>query len=137
MIDRRRPALSKDTEAFWTGGQDGQLLIARCQACQLYLHPPVGVCRACRSQDIQPEPVSGRAVVYSYTINHQPWAETATEPYVVAVVELVEQEGLRLTTNIDCPLDDVRIGLEVDVDFLLFDGAWLPIFRPLSVGAGR
>jgi uncharacterized protein len=133
VISRGRPAITKDTEAFWTGGRDGQLLITRCQACRLYLHPPVGVCRACRSFDIRPEPVSGRAVVYSYTINHQPWSDTGHEPYVVAVVELAEQASLHLTTNLDCPPDRVAIGLDVEVDFLPFEGAWLPIFRPLSI----
>lgn len=135
MIDRRRPALSKENEAFWTGGRDQQLLIVRCQSCRTFIHPPVAVCRVCRSVDVRPEPVSGDAVVFSYTVNHQRWSDTITEPYVVAVVELVEQPGLRLTTNLDCPIDDVHIGLDVRVGFVPLDDVWLPIFRPLPAGA--
>jgi len=40
-------------------------------------------------------------------------------PYIVAIVELDEQTGLRLTSNLlDCGVDDVAIGMRVTVDSL-------------------
>ena len=62
--------------------------------------------------------MSGRGVVHTYTVNHQPWYPGLDPPYVVAIVALPEQEGLRLTTNIvGCAPDDVRIGMPVRVTF--------------------
>ena len=52
-------------------------------------------------------------------------------PYVVAEVELVEQRGLRLVTNIvECDLDAVAIGMPVVVCFARAGDAHIPLFRP-------
>lgn len=124
------PALDETNEFFWTSGEDGRLRFQRCQRCGYYLHPPGPRCPACGGRDLAPEPVQGRATVFSYTVNHQAWVGE-TEPWVIAIVELPEQEGLRLTTNIvDCPVDDVAIGQEVEVTFEHHDGVWFPLFRP-------
>ena len=57
-------------------------------------------------------------MVYAFTVNQYRWLPDMDPPYVVAEVELVEQEGLRLMTNIvECPLDDVRTGMAVEVVF--------------------
>ncbi len=54
--------------------------------------------------------------MHTFTVNHQPWMPGPEPPYVVAIVELPEQDGLRLTTNIvNCAPDDVRIGMPVQV----------------------
>jgi len=53
-------------------------------------------------------------------------------PYVIAIVELVEQRNLRLTTNIvGCPPDAVHIGMPVKVKFeRASDEISLPVFEP-------
>jgi uncharacterized OB-fold protein len=49
---------------------------------------------------------------------------------VLAIVELVEQDGLRLTTRIvDISPEAVRIGLSVRVQFEQVEDVWLPLFR--------
>jgi uncharacterized OB-fold protein len=119
------------TEAFWRGGADGRLRIARCRGCGLYLHPPVPVCPACLGNEIVFEPVSGRGVVESFTVNHQPWRPDLADPYVIAVVELVEQPDLRLTTNIvGCDPAELFIGQHVVVMFEAVEDIFLPLFRP-------
>lgn len=56
-------------------------------------------------------------------------------PYVVAIVELVEQEGLQLTTRIvNCDPGDVRIGMPVSIVFDDRDGVRLPLFEPDKSG---
>jgi uncharacterized OB-fold protein len=125
------PAVDDATRPFWTGGEHGELRILRCRACGTWLHPPGPVCPVCLGTDLAPEATSGRAVVHTYTVNHQPWYPGLDPPYVVAIVALPEQEALRLTTNIvGCAPGDVRIGLPVRVTFDRYDDVWLPMFEP-------
>ena len=128
------PAVTAESAAFWTGGADGELRIYRCHNCGRYFHPPVGVCFRCRSRDVAPEAVSGRATVATYTVNQHPWfGEAFPVPYVVAIVEIAEDAEARLTTQIvDCPVEDVRIGMPVEVDFEQREDVWIPVFRPVS-----
>lgn len=125
------PRLEPDSEFFWTGGAHGELRILRCRGCGHYLHPPVPRCRSCGSADLAPEAVSGRATVFSYTVNRQPFLASMPPPYVIAIVELAEQEGLQFTTNIlECDPDDVTIGMAVRVVFEQHGEIWLPKFVP-------
>ena len=78
------------------------------------------------------EAVSGRATLVTYTVNHQPWIPGFDPPYVIAIVELDEQPGLRLTTNIvHCPIEDVHIGQRVRVVFEEEGGVFYPLFEPV------
>jgi uncharacterized OB-fold protein len=124
------PAIDDVNRFFWTSGEDGRLRFLRCQSCGQYLHPPLPRCPACGGTELEPEPVSGYGVVYSFTINHQSW-DGGTEPYAIALVELPEQDGLRLTTNVvGCPVDEVHIGMKVKVAFEQRDPVWFPLFEP-------
>ena len=108
------PAVGADNEHFWTGGAEGELRFLRCDACGWWLHPPSPICPECLGRQLSVAAVSGDGVVHTYTVNWQPWYPDLDPPYVVAIVELPEQEGLRLTTNIvGCEPDDVRIGMPV------------------------
>jgi uncharacterized OB-fold protein len=80
-----------------------------------------------------PEAVSGRGVVYAFTVNHYQWLPAMEPPYVVALVELVEQDGLRLLSNIvGCPVDEVRTGMEVEVVFARSEDVYVPLWRPIA-----
>jgi uncharacterized protein len=125
------PRVTEQNEHFWRGGAEGELRMLRCASCGYWIHPPAPICPACLSKDVTPEATSGRAVVHTFTVNHQPWIPTLDPPYVVAIVELPEQEGLRLTTNIvRCDIDEVAIGMPVRVAFEEYDDVWLPFFAP-------
>ncbi|MCL5042106.1 MAG: Zn-ribbon domain-containing OB-fold protein [Gammaproteobacteria bacterium] len=128
-MPRKLPALNADNRPFWQGGENHALLIHRCGACSRYFHPPSPVCPACASLEVGPQPVSGKGKVVSFTINHQPWTPELKEPFVIAIVELDEQEGLRFVTNIeDTPAEAVHIGMSVRVRFLQEEDVWLPLF---------
>lgn len=125
------PALTEENHAYWTGGARGELLVDRCVACGHWLHPPGPFCAECHGTEIAPTAASGLGTVYSFTVNHQRWHPDLEVPYVIVVVELDEQAGLRLTTNLrDCPVESVHIGLRVRVCFEDRDGIHLPQFRP-------
>ena|ERR1700722_1647429 len=130
---RRLAVLTPENETFWLGGEDGTLRFLRCQSCRYFIHPPSPVCPECLSRDVAYEGVSGSAEVLTYTINYQQWFPGQDVPYVVAIVEMPEQEGLRLTTNIvNCSVDDVTIGMQVVVKFLPVEEMYLPLFEPLE-----
>src|SRR5262245_26516949 len=97
---RLTPSPTPESQAFWTGGRDGLLLISRCRDCGHFFHPPGPACWRCRGKDVAPEAVSGRATVAAYTINRQAWIPGFEPPYVVATVELAEQADVRLVTNV-------------------------------------
>lgn len=77
--------------------------------------------------------MSGNGNVLSFTVNHQAWTPDLPVPFVVAIVELVEQAGLRLLTNlVNCDIAEVAIGMPVQVVFEQADDIWLPLFTPSS-----
>ena len=126
------PLVNEENRHFWEGGAREELCFLRCEACSYYVHPPAPVCPECLGRELSPRPVSGRGTVHTYTVNHHPWIPGFDPPYVVAIVELEEQPGLRLTTNITgCEIDDVCIGLPVRVRFeQVADDVYLPLFEP-------
>ncbi len=126
------PLLTELNTDFWTGGLAGELRIQRCTHCATYHHPPTSVCRNCLRGGLTAQVVSGTATVMAFTINHHQWSPTATtEPYVIAIVELPEQDGLRITTNIvNCDVRDVHIDMPVRVVFEPLADVALPLFEP-------
>ena len=131
MPHRHLPAITAENAFFWQAGEAGTLRFMRCCSCGLYIHPPLPICRVCKSRDVQDEPVCGRGTVLTYTVNRQVWEAGLEAPYVIAVVELAEQRGLRLTTNIvNCQLEEVCIGMPVRVVFEQHEDVWLPLFEP-------
>ncbi len=128
------PRLTDLNRDFWTGGRVGELRFQRCQQCGYYNHPPTPLCPICHSKNLAFEVVSGRATVWTFTINYQAWMPGPELPFVVAIVALPEQEGLRLTTNlVDVEPEAVKIGMDVEVVFEAHDDeVWIPLFRPVG-----
>jgi uncharacterized OB-fold protein len=73
--------------------------------------------------------------VFTYTVNYQPFNPAVPVPYVIAIVQLAEQNDLRIATNIvDCESDSVYVGLPVEVRFERHDvdneSIFVPVFAP-------
>ena len=131
MPHNHLPLITPQNAFFWRAGASGKLRFMRCQACGHYIHPPLPICPLCRSRSVQDEPVSGKGAVLTYTVNRQVWEPGLEAPYVIAIVGLDEQPGLRLTTNIvNCAIEKVTIGMRVSVVFELHGDVWLPLFEP-------
>ncbi|WP_051461572.1 thiolase C-terminal domain-containing protein [Tomitella biformata] len=116
---------------FWASGADGILRIAECSACGKRSHPQAVLCPDCHGRELPLRPVSGKAVVVGLTVNFQQWLPNFPPPYVVAIVALVEDPGVRLTTNIvGCEPADVAVGTQVRVVFeQVEESIWLPLFE--------
>ena len=125
------PQLSADNEFFWTSGREGVLRFLQCVSCSYFIHPPTPICPKCYSREVAPSVVSGRGTLFSFTVNHKSW-DGSPDPYTIGLVQLDEQDDLRLTTNIvGCAPDDVRIGVPVEVVFEDRDPIFIPLFRPV------
>jgi len=128
------PASEPYASFFWDYAKRHELAVQRCDRCLRYQHWPEPVCRSCSSFDLSPSVVSGRGALYTYTVSVQSFNPYFDDkiPLVLAVVELEEQVGLKLVANIlDCPEEDVRIGMQLEVVFEdVDDELTLPQFRP-------
>jgi uncharacterized protein len=130
------PRLEPDNRPFWTSGARGALEIMRCASCGWYAHPPVPRCRRCDHDVLVPTPVTGKGSIFSYTVNHQQFIPALEPPYVVAIVELEEQEGLQFMTRVvSCDPAEVRIGMPVRVVFEEHGEIFLPHVSPLAEAA--
>jgi uncharacterized protein len=126
------------SEFFWEGAREGFLLVQRCAACQCFQYPPDVVCVTCQSPDMTPTAVSGRGSVYSYAVVERAFHAGFVDavPYIVVLVELAEQAGLRMLTNlVDASPSEIRVGLPVEVTFEYSGGTVLPQFRPLRASS--
>ncbi len=130
------------TAFFWEGARAGELRIQRCQACGMYIHLPRPVCRSCHSFDLRGEAVSGRATLYAHTVTMKAFHPffVSRLPYAVATVELAEQPGLMLMTNLVGVAEaDLRTGMDLVVTFeALSPELTIPVFTTAaSIGASR
>jgi len=130
---RLLPQITPENEHYWKGGARGELTFLRCDACRTYVHPPSPLCPSCLSRQLAPAAVSGRARLLTWTVNHHRWIPGFEPPYLIAIVEIEEQRGLRVTTNlVNCTPDELRMDLPVQVLFEERDGGiFLPLFEPV------
>lgn len=114
------PFVDELTRGFWEACARHELRIQRCVACGRFRHFPLPACPACGSVDSTWAEVSGRGSIYSFVIVAQSVTPGFGDdvPYVVAWVELVEQQALRLVCNVlDCDPADVAVGAPVEICF--------------------
>ena len=127
-----QPALSADTAFFWQGLAAGKLLIQRCAACRVVRHPPGPACAQCHSLEWDTLEASGRGMLYSFVVMHQPQHPAFDYPHPVGLIEL--DEGVRMVA----PLAEVApgalaIGMRVEAIIERFPGEHrLPRFRPVA-----
>jgi hypothetical protein len=130
-MDRTLPTPTPETAHFWAGCKAGELRLQRCAACDDVYFPPRPFCPACGSREVEVVRASGKAVLWSYVINHRPRPDMGKEPHSIAVVALAE--GPRMMTNIvGCPQTPEALVLDMplEVTFETFGEMALPLFRP-------
>jgi uncharacterized OB-fold protein len=134
VMEKPLPRPTEDSAPYWEAAQQGELRMQQCRGCGHIRFPPSLLCARCLSEHTDWVRLSGRGTVFSWIVVHQSQhpAFNADAPYNVAIVELAE--GPRLHTNlVDCPHDQIRIGMPVEVVFdRVSDYVTLPKFRPLK-----
>jgi uncharacterized protein len=133
MPPRMLPEPTPETRHFWDGCRAGELRLQRCTDCDGDAYfPPRPFCPKCGSRNVEVFPASGRAVLWSYVINHRPRPDMGEAPYAIAVVKL--DEGPTMMTNIvGCPQtpEALRLDMPLKVTFARqSDDISLPFFEP-------
>ena len=81
---------------FWDSLKERDVKVQKCQSCGRFRHVPKEICTCCFSAEFSWAPISGRGVVYTYTIVHRAPtpAYQASTPY--AIVHVTMDEGFRM-----------------------------------------
>jgi len=134
-VTRPVPVPDEMSAPFWSATAEHVLTVARCARCGLLTMPPDVVCPHCHATDpgFKFTPVSGRAVVRSWTVVRQALLPGFDDdlPFVLVDVQLVEQPELRLIGRLlDGHGVSLHVGDPVTVGFEdLAPGVAVPAFE--------
>ena len=131
QLARPLPLMEGLTKQFYEWCSRGELRFQRCSGCGTFRHVPRELCAQCGSFDWEWARSSGKGTLFSNTLVARALnpAFPGAVPYAAAIIEL--EEGVRILANvIDCPPDQLRIGMPLRVDFeKQTDSITLPVFR--------
>jgi len=130
-----QPVPDEDTAGFWKATSEGRLALCRCTGCGRWLHPPLEHCPSCWDTTAF-QPVAGTGAVFSFIVVHQPAIPGYRDklPYAVALVELDEQQGLRLPGRVvGIEPSEIEIGKRVVAQIEELPGGpyKVAVFRPV------
>lgn len=122
-----RPAITHDNAFFWEGLAHRKLLFQSCGG--RLRHPPAPMCPETGSLEFDIVEASGRGVIHSFVVVHQPKLPGFDYPLPVVLVEL--EEGVRIVAGMTgAGSADLAIGKPVIADFVEIEpGYILPAFR--------
>ena len=115
------PVPEYGAEPFWQACNDEQLVMQRCELCSKLRWQPAPLCTFCASDQYVWAPLSGRGRISTWTVVTHPVhpAAAARVPYVVVEVELEEQRGLRLISNLQgTDHDAIEFDAAVEIAFI-------------------
>ncbi len=137
--DKPVPTLRGEERIYFDEARRHRLVHQRCQGCGEAVFYLRTVCPFCSCEDLDVVAAEGRGEVYSFTTQHRAGHPSfaADVPYTIVLVDL--PEGVRVLADlVDCPPEEVRVGMQVEV---LFDDVTpeltLPRFRPARQEARR
>jgi uncharacterized OB-fold protein len=127
------PKPTPETQHFWDGAKNGELILQKCKDTGQAYFPPRPFSPYTGSRNVETFKASGKGILYSYVISHRAPPNFALEaPYAIAIVELAE--GPRMMCNImDCEQtpEALQLDMPLEVCFeVLTDDISLPMFRP-------
>ena len=128
------PVLQGLAGEFYGFCKNGELRFQRCAGCKRWRHVPREMCARCGSFEWEWAASSGRGKVFTWTVATRPMHPSFKDacPYAPVVVEM--EEGVRLLSEIvDCPPDQLEIGMPVEVTFeAVTDEVTLPKFKRVA-----
>ncbi len=96
------PQPEKDDKPFWDAARRHELVAQRCARCKQFQHPPGQTCPNCHGEKFEWVKLSGRGVVYTFVIVHQPVNPAFRDkvPYHVVQVTPEDAPGIHITGNV-------------------------------------
>jgi uncharacterized OB-fold protein/acyl dehydratase len=126
------PLMGKDNGWWWEGIQRGEILIQKCSACGALRHPPRPMCPECQSTQWGSIPSAGSGSVHSFVVMHHPPMPGYDFPAAIGLIDL--EEGTRLVGPVvDCPFEEIHIGMKVEASIEELGGVKMPVFRRADV----
>ena len=118
-------------DEWWTRIRAGEKLVQRCETCDYRQLHPRRRCNQCGGAKLTLQPVSGNAMLYTFTtIHHNAPSDFIDQvPYTLAVVRL--QEGPQMLSRlVNCALDRVACDMPLRWRLETLGGQLLPCFEP-------
>jgi acetyl-CoA acetyltransferase/uncharacterized OB-fold protein len=120
--------------AFFEAAGRGELMIRRCDCCEVWLAPTASGCPGCGgdADELTWAPASGRGTLVTWSVVHPRQDGPVTVP---ALVELAEGPWLATGLALTGPgqLAALRAGQHVEAEFVRpAEGASYPLFRPVG-----
>jgi len=123
-----QPLPDPDTVGYWDALAGGALALCRCDGCRAWMHPPLERCRACGART-RFEPVSGDGTVAGFIVMHRASVPgLGGGPHVIALVDLDDAPGVRLSGRLVAAPADVRVGGRVETRVVPVPGG--PFHQP-------
>lgn len=127
------PIAEYGIDPYWEACNQERLVMQRCTACDKFRWHPAPLCTHCSADGYTWASLTGRGRITTWTVITHPIhpAAVAKVPYVVVEVELEEQAGLRMLSNlIDADPATIAFDAPVTLDFVAHpSGQKLPVFR--------
>jgi uncharacterized protein len=112
------PHIDEESRPWWEAAQRHELYVQKCRDCGDLRFHPRAQCTSCLSSRTEWIRCKSTGKIYTFTVTRQNQAAGFRDslPYVMAWVEV--DEGLKMLTNIvDCPPEQVKIGMPVEAVF--------------------
>ena len=136
MSEPKRPlprADEHDTRDFWAGTLEKEFRYQQCDQCEKIVFYPRRHCTGCTSGTLRWKVSRGKGTVYTYSVvrqSYHPFFRNRV-PYAVAWIDM--DEGPRILSNIvgvENALEDVQIGMKVEVEWEEHEHLNVPLFKP-------
>lgn len=103
-------------ERFFEELNNKKFKVPRCVDCEKHIYPPRDFCPFCMSENLEWVEISGEGTLYAYTINV---GGMRFREETIGIVEL--REGFKILTLIGKPIEELRIGQPVKLEFTEID----------------
>ncbi len=123
------PVPDRDSAPWWEALGRHELVVQSCRACGRLRWPPRAMCGECASFEWAWLPVSGRATVVSWIVNHHRFGDAFPERYAVVAARLDEQDDIVIPAGFE--EDDPAVGTPVAAAYHDEGAATLLRWRPL------
>jgi uncharacterized OB-fold protein len=125
------PTPDADTQSWWDSLKDGVFALDYCAACGVFQHPPLEVCRHCGGP-LELRAVLGTGTVHSFIIQRRAMLPGFEVPYVLGMIELDDQPGLRVTGRVTGDVEAATIGMRVRARIEQIAGSdfFAPVYDP-------